>query len=424
MEAYRIKREIACIDLKSFYASVECVLRGLDPFETPLIVADKSRGQGSIVLAISPFLKAQGFPSRARIYELKDLPKDVIVAKPQMKTYMRFSRDVIEIYLKYIAKEDLHVYSVDEAFLDLTDYLTYYNMSAYQLTKTIMRDIYATTKIPASAGIGDNLLLSKLALDLKSKPSKKHLMSMRYADIKNDLWPIRPLSKMWSIGARMERRLNQLGMYEVGDVAKCDVKLLKKHFGIIGEELYYHAHGIDQAIIKEKHRDIKTPIKSVGLGQTLYQDYQASDIFVLLLEMADETAEKLRFIRKEAKTIHLSIGYSKTWGGGFSRQKTLDYGTDLSSMILTTCLQLLDAHYEGLPIRKIALRATKLQPKRPFEQLCFFESLAKKKSEAQLFEALDQIKRRFGKKSVLRLTSYFEAGTAKRRASLVGGHRG
>ncbi len=424
MEDDCIKREIACIDLKSFYASVECVLRGLDPFKTPLIVADKSRGEGSIVLAVSPFLKRQGVPSRARIFELKHLPKNVIVAPPQMKTYIRFSRDIIAIYLNYVAKEDLHIYSVDEAFLDLTDYLNYYDMNAYQLTKTIMRDIYKTTKIPSSAGLGDNLLLSKLALDLKSKQSPKHLEAMRYQDVENELWPVKPLSKMWGIGARMEKRLNGLGMYQIGDIAQSNVKLLKKHFGIIGEELYYHAHGLDQAIIKEKHRDIKTPMKSVGLGQTLYHDYHAAEIFVLLLEMADETAEKLRFIRKEAKTIHLSIGYSKATGGGFSRQKSLAYASDLSSAILTACLQLFKDHYEGVAIRKISLRATNLQPKRAFEQLSFFESLAKKENETQLFEALDQIKRRFGKNSVMRLTSYLEAGTAKRRAVLVGGHRG
>ncbi len=424
MQSIYQRRAIACIDLKSFYASVECVLRGLDPFKTPLIVADKSRGEGSIVLAISPYLKKLGFPSRARIYELKDLPKHVIVAKPNMNTYIEFSKEIIGVYLEFIAKEDLHIYSIDESFLDLTDYLIYYNMDAKTLTKTIMKRIYARTKIPSSAGVGDNLLLSKLALDLKSKRSKDHLEMMHYEDVKNDLWPLKPLSKMWGIGQRMERRLNLLGLYQVEDIAKYDVKKLKRHFGIIGEELYYHAHGVDQAIIKEKHQDVKAPCKSVGLGQTLYRDYHASELMVLLLEMSDETAEKLRFIRQEAKTIHLSIAYAKEVGGGFSRQLSLPQATDLSSEILSACLTLIDHHYENEAVRKISVRATNLKPKRLFDQLSFFESIHKKEREQRLFQTIDTLKGRFGKKSVLRLTSYLEAGTAKRRATLVGGHHG
>ncbi len=423
MEAYKIHRDIACIDLKSFYASVECVERGLDPFKTPLIVADASRGGGSIILAVSPFLKARGIPGRLRLHEMPPIP-DLIIAKPRMKKYLAYSRMVIGVYLDYVSKDDLHIYSVDEAFLDLTPYLRYYDCDALCLTRRIMKSVYQKTKIPSSAGIGDNMLLSKLALDLKSKKSKSHIAAIRYADVEKDLWPVRPLSKMWGIGKRMEKRLNLLGIYRVGDLAQAKTGTLKKLFGVIGEELYYHAHGIDQAIISEKHRDTKPVIKSVGMGQTLFKDYDATMVFPILLEMADEVCERLRFIRTEAQTIHLSVGYSQETGGGFSRQMKLAHPSDVPHEVLDAVLTLFDRFYDDAPIRRITIRATKLQDARMMTQLSLFEKVERRQKEKALFESLDHIKRRFGKKSAMRLTSYLDHATAKERATMIGGHHG
>ncbi len=421
MDEYKIYRDIICIDLKSFYASVECVERGLDPFKTPLIVADKSRGGGSVVLAVSPYLKKQyGFKNVMRLFEIPKV-NNLIIAKPRMRKYLEYSRDVIGIYLKYIAKEDLHVYSIDEAFLDLTPYLKYYEKKPIELARTIMKEIYYELGIPSTCGIGDNLLLSKLALDLLSKKQKSHIGEMRYPDIETKLWPLKPLSKMWGIGPRMEYRLNQLGIYEVKQLAKSDVKTLKKLFGVIGEELYYHANGIDQSVISEKSATLKIQNKSLGQGQTLFKDYDGKSILPVIMEMVDEIGEKLRFTRNEARTIHLSIGYSKAYGGGFSRQSSLAHPTDSMDVILQVVLDLFKTHYEDVPIRRVSLRVTKLSKRTLFEQLNFFENHTKKQQNRRLFTAIDGIRAKYGKESAMRLTSYIE-GTAKTRSGLIGGH--
>ncbi len=205
MEAYKLHRHILCIDLKSFYASVECAVRQLDPFKTPLVVADAGRGGGSIVLAVSPYLKTLGIPSRLRFYEL---PTDlgIIVAKPRMRLYLEYSAKIIEIYLKFISEDDLYVYSIDEAFLDVTEYLSYYKMTDTELAKKILAAIYEETKLFATVGIGPNMLISKLALDIESKKAPDFIAKWNYDSIPEKLWPIQPLSEMWGIGYRMEKK--------------------------------------------------------------------------------------------------------------------------------------------------------------------------------------------------------------------------
>ncbi|TVP96018.1 MAG: damage repair protein [Acholeplasmatales bacterium] len=422
VEDYKIYRHVLCIDLKSFFASVECVLRGLDPFETPLIVADAERGGGSVVLAVTPFLKQQGFKSRGRLHEMPTVDH-MIIATPRMREYLRFSKKIVEIYLDYVAPEDLHIYSIDEAFLDVTAYLNYYHMTTQQLAHTIKDAILSRTAIPATVGIGDNLLLSKLALDLYSKTAEDGIAEMRYGDVPGMLWPVRPLSAMWGIGPRMEKRLNQLNIFSVHDLAHSSRKTLKRLFGIMGEELYFHAHGIDMTIISDKS-GTRMPMKSVGLGQTLYQDYDAHSIEQILLEMVDETAEKLRFVRKRAKTLHLGIGYSKSVGGGFSRQCSVDEPTDDVETLLEMTLTLFVKHYDGSPIRQVFLRATGLHEHIGMFQLSFFENVERKVRRANLWTAIDGVRQRFGKQSVVRLSSLLEEGTYLERTTLVGGHRG
>ncbi len=422
MEEYRIHRDILCIDLRGFYASVECVARGLDPHKTPLIVADKSRGKGSIVLAVSPFLKARGLPGRFRLYELPKID-NLIIARPRMRKYLEVAQAVNAIYLSYVAPEDLHIYSVDEAFLDLTAYRSYYQESVSALAGRILEDIRKKTGVPAAVGIGKNLLLAKLALDLKAKKKPSGIAKMDYDDVEKDLWPLSPLAKMWGIGHRMEKRLNALGLFTVGDIARYDRAKLKRFFGVIGEELFYHTHGIDQAVISAPVESARTPERSVGLGQTLFRDYTVPDVFTLILEMADDTAERLRFLRKEAKTIHLGVSYSKAAPGGFARQISLPEATDSAEEIKQACLALFEKHYDHAPVRRITIRAGNLAAKRPFRQLSFFQDHTRKEREERLMETLDLMKRRFGRTAVLRLASLFDAGTARRRAHLVGGHR-
>ncbi len=419
MEEYRLHRNIICIDLKSFYASVECSLLGLDPYKTPLVVADHSRGGGSIVLAVTPYLKKLGVPNRCRIHEL---PKNVkiIFQKPRMEKYLEYSTKIIEIYLRYISEDDMYVYSVDEVFLDLTGYLDYYKLTDVGIAKKIMDTIYEETKIYSSCGVGPNMLLAKLALDLESKNAKDYIAKWDYADIPERLWPVTPLSKMWGIGRNLEVRLNKMGLYKVGDIAKTDVGRLKKAFGVIGEELYYHTHGIDMSLIQEK-RNLKPVSKSYGIGQTLFRDYYSPEIFQIILEMVDDVCRRLRMTNKQAGTVHFGIAYSKDTGGGFARQVKLERPTTNESVVYRACLGIFGEYYENMPIRRVHVAVSGLTGKQDY-QLSLFEDIEQSVKEEQLFAAVDDIKFRFGKNSVNRASSELESSTIKARNDMIGGH--
>lgn len=420
MEQYRIYRDIICIDLKSFYASVECALRGLNPFTTPLVVADKTRSNGSVVLAVTPYLKLRGVKSRCRVFELPDDPR-IIFAKPRMSKYLEYSTRIIEIYLKYVSFEDIHVYSVDEVFLDLTTYLSYYQMTAEELAAVILKDILTETQIPATCGIGPNMLISKLALDLESKKSPTFIANWGYEDIESKLWPITPISKMWGIGINMERNLNRQGLYTIGDIANYPLEKLQKFWGVMGEELYHHVHGIDQSIINEKL--VYKPVgKSYGMGQTLYHDYDGASVIQIIMEMTDEVTKRLRNGNKKAYTINLGIMYSRdTGGGGFNRQTTLPFPTCNEAEIFNSCMMIFDEHYDDSPIRKVSIRVTNLV-KEFYVQLNFFKDMNKVITDHKLHSSLDNIKFRYGKSAVLRASSLTESSTVKARNTMVGGH--
>ena len=239
------ERHILSIDLKSFFASCECVERKLDPFKVPLVVANPNQGEGAITLAVTPYLKNKGIKSRGRIYEI---PKTIAYAivPPRMKLYIDYSQKVLSVFLDYVAKEDLHVYSIDESFLDVTDYLKLYKKTDYELAEEILMEITKRTGLTANCGIGPNILLAKIAMDTEAKKYKNGIAKWSYQDIPKKLWTISPLSKMWGIGPRMEKRLNNLGIRTVGALAKYDKNRLKDKFGIIGVNLWEHANGIDK----------------------------------------------------------------------------------------------------------------------------------------------------------------------------------
>ena len=317
------QRNIIVIDLKAFYSFVECVDRGLDPWSTPLIVADKERGKNTIVLSVSPFLKSQGIPSRLRV---KELPNkfDYIYAKPRMERYIEMSTKVIDIFLDFVSKDDIHVYSIDEAFLDISSYLNYYQKSAMELTETILYTIKEKTGLGATAGIGDNFFLAKVALDIFAKKEKNGIATIRQKDVKSRLWKVAPLSKIWGIGARTEEKLNKLGIFSVKDLALSSPQFLISNFGIMGEQLYNHANGIDESDIHEKYIPEST---SLTIGQVLFKDFNKSNITTIIREMCDDLSERLRKENKKAARVSLYIGYSKDHGG-FSRQATLLNATD------------------------------------------------------------------------------------------------
>lgn len=419
MEEYKLHKNILCIDLKSFYASVECAISGLDPFKTPLVVADKDRGGGSIVLAVTPYLKQLGVPNRLRVYEL---PKniDIIYRKPRMERYLEYSTKIIEIYLQFISEDDLYVYSIDEVFLDFTEYLDYYKKSDYEIAKMIMSEVYKQTKIYSTCGIGPNMLIAKLALDIESKHSPEFIAKWTYKDLPTKLWPIKPLSKMWGIGRNMERNLNALGIEKIEDLAKYDVSKLKKKFGVIGEELYYHTHGIDMSLIQEKLR-LKPASKSYGIGQTLFEDYYEPEIYQIIREMVDDVCRRLRVSKKKATTVHFGLGYSKDTGGGFARQMQLSQPSSNESHIFQLCLKIMKKFYNESPIRIVRVSVTGLIDDHDY-QVNIFEDIETVMKEKEAFHAVDVIKERFGKNSINRASSELKSSTIKARNEMIGGH--
>ncbi|MDD3999518.1 MAG: hypothetical protein PHX62_01310 [Bacilli bacterium] len=411
---------VLCIDLKSFYASVECVLRGLDPFETNLVVADKERGPGSIVLAVSPKLKTYGVSSRCRIYSL---PKDlkIIYAKPRMKKYIEYSTKIYRIYLKYVAKEDIHVYSIDEAFLDLTHYLKYYNKEPKQIAKEILDDIFKETKITASCGIGDNMFLSKVALDILAKHSKDNIAILDAESFKEKIWKVEPLSSIWGIGSRLEKRLHKMGIKNLGNLAKHPLSSLEKEFGVVGRELLEHAYGIEKTTVQEA-RNYLPQSKSFGHGQVLYEDYSYQNLEVILIETVDEIATELVTKRLTCQLIGLSIGYSKSdGGGGFGRQRKLPCKTNSRKLLVESFFQLYYDFVEDKPIRQISLRVGSLDNEDFFQTNLFIDANREIK-EHNLYQALGEIRQRYGKNSVHLAVSNTDKSTFLKRNNLIGGH--
>lgn len=411
------ERVIFSIDLKSFYATVECVDRKLDPFTTPLVVCDKERGSNTIILAVTPYLKSLGVSNRLRY---RDLPKDIpniIFAKPRMQRYIDKSLEVISIFLNYVDKDDLHVYSIDESFLDVTSYLKLFKCSAKEYAKRILDDIYKKTKLFATCGIGSNIFVAKCAMDVESKHNKDFIAEWNDVDLKTKLWNVTPLSKMWGIGSRLEKRLNNLGFYNVGDIANANPLVLQKHLGIIGLEIYNHANGIDEAIIGEKY----TPeMKSLNCGQVLFRDYNFIEMKEIVQDMVEELCLKIRTNGYMTDSIGLMILYSKEIGG-FSKAIKLDRATDSTKEIREATFLIYNSYIEDLPIRRINLSAFNLQKKEK-QQLDFFTDFDELDKEYIYNKTLDEIKNKFGRASIFKMSALLKNSTAMERLKQIGGH--
>lgn len=410
---------VICIDLKSFYASVECVLRGLDPFKVNLVVADASRGPGSIVLAASPHIKQYGVKSRCRIYELpKNL--DIIYAKPRMKKYIEYSSAIYQVYLKYVSHEDIHIYSIDEAFLDLSSYLKYYQATSMELAERIIDDIYQTTKITATCGVGDNMFLAKVALDCLAKHQPNNLAYLNQDLFKEHIWDLKPITEIWGIGSRIAKRLAKMNIYCLRDVAKTPLSKLEKEFGIIGREILEHAYGVEHTTVQEA-RNYLPSSKSFGHGQVLFEDYHYQDLYVILLETVNQIATELVTRKLCCQLIALSIGYSKEVGGGFSRQMTLPSKTNSQKRLVDAFTKLYYDHIKDLPIRRIDVRLGKLSLE-DFHQTNLFMDVEKDKKEHDLYQAIGKINEKYGKTTVHLAISNTEKSTFIKRNSLIGGH--
>ena len=409
---------IAVIDLKAFYSYVECLDRGLDPFKTPLVVADKSRSLNTIILSVTPYLKARGVPSRLRI---KELPKgyNYIYATPRMSRYLEMSAEVVNIFLDFVAEEDIHVYSIDEAFINITPYLNYYKKTGLEIVKDIIKAIKDRTGLMATAGIGDNFFLAKVALDIYAKKEKDGIAIMHQNEIKEKLWPITPLSKIWGIGARMEKRLNDLGIFTVGQLAKSNREFIHKKFGVMGDQLMDCANGIDESDIREVYVPKE---KSFSIGQTLPRNYNYKEAKTVIRELIDDLSLRMRNEGKMCEVVALGIGYASNQGG-FSRQMSLLSLTNDTEMLKEAVFEIYDHNVIDKPIRQIYISFGRVSNRVQYQQLSLLYDNEKSQKQQQFQDILDILHNKYGNDAVLRASALTEESTAKERHNQIGGHR-
>lgn len=412
------KRNIIVIDMKSFFATCECVERNLDPYTTPLVVAEPNRN-GAITLAVTPYMRALGVASRSRIYEIPDKIKYITVP-PRMSLYIEYSQKVIDIFLDFVSPDDIHIYSIDESFLDVTDYLKLYNMTDYELAKKIMQTIKEKLGLISTAGIGPNMLIAKIAMDTEAKHTKDNIAKWTYADIENKFWPITPLKEFWGIGSRMQKNLNNMGIMSIGDLANFDRKKLKSKFGIMGEELWNHANGIDLARIGDFKIDTKD--KSYGHSQVLFKDYNEENIHIIIKEMVEVLTFRLRKNHKKCSTIGFGIGYSKSYGGGFYHSRKLTAPTNDNETIYNMCSTLFEKFYQDFPIRKVSINLSGLENNNT-EQLNLFEEYNERQKKDNLNSTVDEIKNKYGKNSLIKASNLLKDSTMIERNKKIGGHR-
>ena len=506
------ERTYIAIDLKSFYASVECMDRGLDPLTTNLVVADLSRTEKTICLAVSPSLKAYGISGRARLFEVvqkvrevnamrqqkapgrrfassscqdpelradPSLALDYVTAPPQMARYMEISGRIYEVYLRYIAPEDIHVYSIDEVFIDATAYLKTYGMSARELARTMILDVLKTTGITATAGIGTNLYLCKVAMDIEAKHIPADENGVRIAQLdeesyRRSLWDHRPLTDFWRVGRGYAKKLEERGLYTMGDIARCSLggpadyyneDLLYQMFGVNAELLIDHAWGWEPCTIADI-KSYRPRSSSVGSGQVLHCPYPFDKAKLVAKEMADQLALDLTEKGLAADQIVLTVGYDidnlkdarrrKEYRGEVKTDRygrkvpkhahgtsNLTYHTSSARQIIQAVTGLFDRIVDPkLLIRRITISAEHVIPRNEAEkqETCRFEQMtlftdyaarekeqeqkkAEEERESRMQEAVLEIRRKFGKNALLRGMDLQEGATAKDRNSQIGGHR-
>ena len=498
------------IDLKSFYASVECRERGLDPLTTNLVVADASRTEKTICLAVTPALKAYGISGRARLFEVvqkvkevnrkrryanrgqdfsgkstdavelskhPELELDYIAAPPRMAYYLEYSTRIYNVYLKYIAPEDIHVYSIDEVFMDVTTYLNIYKMSPHDLARKIIKDVLDTTGITATAGIGTNLYLCKVAMDIVAKHIAPDEDGVRIAELdertyRRLLWDHRPLTDFWRVGKGYAKKLETYGMYTMGDVARCSVgkpgdyyneDLLYKIFGINAELLIDHAWGWEPCTIADV-KSYKPTTNSIGSGQVLHQPYTAEKTRLIVKEMMDVLALDLVDKRLVTNQVVLTVGYDienltnpkyrNRYKGeivtdGYGRKKpkhahgtiNLEKYTSSSRRLCDAVLELYDRIINPeLLVRRVTMSVNRVvdeqsvEDKPVYEQLNLFtdyaaeekkqeEEKAALEKEKRMQQAMLSIKKKYGKNAILKGMNLEEGATTKDRNNQIGGHR-
>lgn len=415
-------RKYICIDLKSFYASVECRERNMDPMTTKLVVADPERSEITICLAVSPALKAMGIPGRCRVFEI---PKgiDYIMAPPRMQLYIDYSAEIYSIYLKYIAKEDIHVYSIDEVFMDVTDYLMIYQMTAKELGIAMMEDIYRTTGITATCGIGTNLYLAKIALDITAKHAEDHIGILDEEGYREKLWKHRPLTDFWRVGKGIVSRLESCGIYTMEDIAKAEEETLYRLFGIDAELLIDHAWGREITTIADI-KNYKAKSNSISSGQVLSRDYTFEEGRLVVKEMADLLA--LELVEKELVTdsITLHVGYSNRFDAKPAHgTTTMTVTTSSARQIISYTEELYTRIVKPFrPVRRMTLTFNNVVDER-YQQYDLFTAPQELEREHQLQKAMLDIKEKFGKNAILKGMNLENSATTMERNGQIGGHK-
>ena len=455
------------IDLKSFYASVECVERGLDPLSARLVVADESRTEKTICLAVSPALKAYGIPGRARLFEVNQKARgiDFIIAPPRMAKYIEVSCKIYDIYLKYIAHEDIHVYSIDEVFMDVTDYLATYKKTAHELAITIIRDVLKQTGITATAGIGTNMYLAKVAMDIVAKKMPADKDGVRIAELdemsyRRQLWNHFPITDFWRVGHGTAEKLAKYGIDTMGKIARYSIEkedLLYKLFCVNAELLIDHAWGWEPCTI-DLVKAYKPETHSMSSGQVLTEPYTFEKARNVVMEMADAISLELVEKRLVTDQLVLTVRYDQESltrleiASKYRGEVVTDYygrptpkhahGTanlaghsSSSREIIGAVISLYDSIVnKDLLIRRLNISTNHVVresfPTQKELQLDLFadnEAITKeiqaKKKERRIQEALLKIKHKFGKNAILKGTSYAEGATARERNKQIGGHK-
>lgn len=409
-----------CIDCKSFYGSVECVERGLNPLTTMLVVLSGSDRPGGLVLAATPAAKKElGISNVTRKYELPD-HKDLICVPPRMNLYIETNLKIVNIIRRYVSDDDIHVYSIDELFVrfDKVKHL-YGDCSAKQFANILMQRILEETGIYTTVGIGDNMLLSKLALDNAAKKNPDMIAEWRYEDVPSTVWKIKSLTDFWGIGHRTAKNLWKRGITTVEELAKTPPSRLKASMGVIGLQLHAHANGIDRSEIDKKYKVLEN---SISNSQILMKDYtDKKEVMIIIREMADLVGSRLRKEHAQTESIALSIGYSHgELLPGFSRQMKVP-ATSNTKQITSYLLQLFEEHYAGYAVRHVGVSCSKLVYQTSL-QLDLFSDPEKTIQQEKLDFLCDEIRSRYGFKALIHASSLLPGATAVSRSAKVGGH--
>ena len=445
-------RVYMCIDLKSFYASVECVERGLDPMTAELVVADPTRTDKTICLAVSPALKKQGVGGRARVFEIPEhLRKRMIMAPPRMQLYIDYAAEIYGVYLDYVAPEDMYVYSVDEVFLDVTHYLRRYGFTPREMATFLMNEVTERVGVRATAGIGTNMYLAKIALDITAKHSPDFIGYLDEASFINTLWDHKPLTDFWRIGPGTAKRLARIGIFTMRDIARADENVLYDMFGIDAELMIDHAWGIEPTKISDI-KGFKNKSRSLSRGQVLMRDYNFEEGELIVKEMTEQLCLEMTDIKKVTKNVSIAVGYSNALHMPMARGSVrFNSATDSATVIMAGVVDVYRRVVSPLyPVRRMFINFNDIRDADEDQQMTLFDlddverldagrtigdrrdealantftqSAAERERDSALQEAVNKIKYKYGKDSMFRGMDLTEAATTRERNHQIGGHK-